>query len=196
MKTDSTIRLAQASDEPELLNLLQLMWREAGWRPLDLDCARAMFARAFDKRGGLFPVIGPPGQIRAMMFILMTTMWYTRDLHLEELFCWVHPDHRRSDYHKLLIDYAKTCSDELSARTGRKIPLFMAVLTNRRMTAKVRLYRRFFGLPMGAFFMWNAPWVNKDDLAEEDFWAIPKFSRLLIKQSERAERKDKLKARA
>ena len=196
MKTESKIRLASSSDEAEVLKLLQVMWKENGWRPLDVDCARTMFARAFDRKGGLLAVIGAPGHIRAMMFLLLTCAWYTSEPHIEELFCWVHPEHRHSDYSKLLIEYAKKCSDDISADSGRKVPLLMGVLTHKRMAAKVRMYRRFFGIPVGAFFVHNAPWIDKTDLAEEDFWRVPSIASLFYRRSERSERKDKERARA
>lgn len=189
------IRLATVADEAEILSLLKVMWKEGGWRPLDLDCARSMFARAFHRQGGILAVIGPPGNIRAMTFLLITRAWYTTEPHLEELFCFVHPDHRKSDYHRLLIEYAKECSDEISKSAGHKIPLLMGVLTSRRMASKVRLYRRFFGIPVGAFFMHNASWVERGDLSQEDFWRCPDLLGPLLKRLDRiTPRREKQKA--
>ncbi len=185
LTTASKIRLAQASDEPEILHLLQVMHAESGWRPLDIDAARETFARAFHRQGGILAVIGAPGSIRAMLYLLITRAWYTRDNHIEELFCWVHPEHRRSDYSKLLIEYAKKCSDDISRDMGQKVPLIMGVLTNAQMAAKVRLYRRFFGIPVGAIFAHNATWVAKHEPCEEDFWRIPKLARRLRRQTTR-----------
>jgi GNAT superfamily N-acetyltransferase len=171
------------------------MHAESGWRALDVDCARETFARAWDRKGGILAVIGAPGHIRAMLYLMITRVWYTRENHLEELFCWVHPDHRRSDYAKLLIDYAKKCSDDISASSGMRVPLVMGVLTNKRMEGKVRLYRRVFkSPPAGAVFMHNAPWVNRncDDPSDEDFWRVPSLSRLFLKHSQQQPaRKDK-----
>ena len=199
MITQSKIRLAQASDEPELLHLFRLMHAEGGFRKLSIDRVRATFARAFEKKGGILAVIGAPGQIRAMMFLLITQHFYTDESHIEELWNWVHPEHRRSDYSKLMIDYAKLCSDRISADSvaanGEKVPLIMGVLTNRRMSAKVRLYRRFFGWPVGAFFLYNAPWITKEDMCEEDIWKIPSIARRFFKHEDRAVR-EKVRARA
>lgn len=195
-QTQSTVRLAQPTDEPELLHLLRLMHAEGGMRRLDVDQARGMFARAFDRKGGVFAVIGAPGHIRAMMFLLITNYWYTHDLHLEEMFNWVHPEHRRSDYSRLMIDYAKKWSDDLSKQYGEKIPLVMGVLTNRRMSAKVRLYRRFFGMPYGAFFVHNAPWVSREDVSEEDIWRMPSVVKAFFKREQRHEAKEKARIRA
>lgn len=197
--TQSRIRLATPADEPELLHLVRLMHAESGMFPLDIDRARETFARAFDRRGGILAVIGAPGHIRAMMYVTIATAWYTNENHLEELFCWVHPEHRHSDYSKLLIEYAKKCSDELSesstAQGGGKISLIMGVLTNKRMSAKVRLYRRFFGIPSGAVFVHNAEWVGKNDICEEDFWRVPSLTKAFFKRTERADR-EKMKVRA
>lgn len=192
MQTQSKIRLAQPSDEPELLHLFRMMHAEGGYRRLDIDCVREVFARAFEKKGGILAVIGVPGQIRSMMYLLITRHYYTRDNHLEELWNWVHPNHRNSDYSKLMIEYAKKCSDDISegsvAKGGEKVPLVMGVLTNKRMSAKVRLYRRFFGMPYGAFFLHNASWVSKDDVCAEDFWHVPKLAWPYFRKQENAER--------
>lgn len=183
MDTHSKVRLAQPSDEPELLTLFRLMHAEGGMRPLDVDCVRWTFARAFDRKGGIMAVIGAPGHIRAMQYLLITRYYYTRESHIEELWNWVHPDHRHSDYAKLLIDHAKKCSDEISASMGAKVPLLMGVFTNNRMAAKVRLYRRFFGLPVGAFFVHNPTWVSKQEPCEEDFWRLPRFAKMLRRRT-------------
>lgn len=187
--TDSKVRLAHSSDEPELLRLFKMMHEEGGMRPLDIDCVRETFAKAFDRKGGIMAVIGAPNHIRAFQFLLITRWYYTREHHLEELWNWVHPEHRNSDYSKLLVDHAKKCSDELSAEMGVKVPLLMGVLTNRRMEAKVRLYRRFFGVPVGAFFVHNPTWVTKPEVSEEDFWRTSRLAELLRQRNERAEKR-------
>lgn len=183
--TASKIRLAQPSDEPELLHLFKMMHAEGGLRPLDIDCVRDIFARAFNRKGGILSVIGAPGNIRAMQYLLITRAYYTQQNHIEELFNWVHPDHRKSDYSKLMITHAKKCSDDLSEIMGAKIPLMMGVLTNKRMSAKVRLYRLFFGMPVGAYFVHNATWVAAQDATEVDFWRVPNLAKLLRRTEEK-----------
>lgn len=160
------VRIATAEDEPEITRALALMHAEGGMLQLDPDCARETFARAFERRGGIIGVIGEKDDIQAMIYLLITRFWYTRDNHLEELFNWVRPDCRKSDYAKTLIGFARTCSDELH------IPLVIGVLTNRSMAAKVRLYRQSLGFPAGAFFVYGARWVNAEQ-SNEDFWRLP-----------------------
>jgi GNAT superfamily N-acetyltransferase len=174
------------------------MHAEGGMWAYDLDCVRERFARAFDRKGGILAVIGEPGGIRAMSYIEITRAWYTRENHIEELFCWVHPEHRKSDYGRLLIEYAKKCSDDISENAGIKVPLLMGVLTNRRMEAKVRLYRRHFGPPAGAVFVHNPSWVASFEPCEADVWRLPAMAKLLTRAERRearvAKHKQKLKA--
>ncbi len=177
--TNAEVRLATVQEEPELLHLIQIMHAESGWRPLDIERARELLAMAFERRGAIIAVIGSPGRIRAMLGLQIACAWYTKVHHIEELFCWVHPEHRQSDYARILATYAKQCSDDISREAGFKVPLLIGVLTHNRMAAKVRLYRRWFGLPVGAFFIHNADWVAKDEPAEEDFWKVPSFAKWL-----------------
>jgi GNAT superfamily N-acetyltransferase len=195
--TGSTIRLARPSDEPEIIEQLCLMHREAGWAPLDIDCVRVALARCWDRTGGIIAVIGAPGHIRAMLCLHITHAWFTRKNHIEEMFCWVHPDHRRSDYARLLIEHAKKWSDDISQAAGEKVPLMMSILTNKRMAGKVRLYRRVFGMPpAGAVFAYNTPWISANELCEEDFWKVPSLRRLFLRRAGETARKDKTRASA
>ena len=183
LQTGSKVRLAQRSDEAEVINLIRVMHAESGLFPLDDECVRRTLARVWNRQGGTLAVIGAPGEIRAMMLMQLATAWYTAQSHLEETFCWVHPEHRKSDYSKLLMEYAKHTSDLLSERAGHKMTLLIGVLTSLQMAPKVRLYRRMFGIPVGAFFAHNAAWVTRHAPAEEDFWRIPKLSKLLSRQT-------------
>lgn len=160
------VRIGSPADEPEILRLLQLMHAEGGMFDLDEGCAREMFARAFNRKGGIIGLIGPMSDIRGMIYLLITRAWYTKQNHLEELFCYVRPDCRKSNYASDLITFAQNCSDEIG------IPLSIGVLTNIQTAEKVRLYRRKLGYPAGAFFVHGARWVNKQP-GNEDFWRAP-----------------------
>lgn len=164
----SPVRIATKDDEPEVIRLLEMMHAESGLRGLDLDCARNMFAFAFEKRGGIIGAIGPKDSIEGMIFLLITRFWYRKDNHLEELFNYVRPDHRAgTDHAKTLIEFAKKCADEI------KIPLAIGVMTNQRVVGKVRLYRRSLGFPSGAFWIYGAEWANERTADDDDFWQKP-----------------------
>lgn len=161
------VRLATRDDEDQIVQLLHVMHAENALLPLNETCAKKFFARAFDKQGGIIGVIGDPGDIRAILYLLITKWWYTDCYHLEEIFNFVRPDVRRSNHARTLIGFAKQCSDEL------KLPLVIGVLTNSRMEGKVRLYRRELGIPAGAFFVHGATWAEDAGHSSEDFWRTP-----------------------
>lgn len=160
------VRIATREDEPQILELLHLMHAEGGLFPLDEDRAREMFARAFDRKGGIIGVIGDRHSIEAMIGLLITSFWYTRHNHIEEIYNFVRPDKRQTNHAKTLISFAKTCSDAI------EIPLVIGVMTNRRVVEKVRLYRRVLGNPAGAFFVHGGQWVS-DIIENDEFWKTP-----------------------
>jgi len=159
------VRLATPEDEEEVIQLLHVLHAEGGLMPLDEMAAREMFQRAFHRKGAILGVIGEPGDIQAMIFLLISKFWYTTQFHLEELFNFIRPDKRKSDYASKMIEFAKKCANET------KLPLVIGVLTNDRMEGKVRLYRRSLGYPAGAFFVYNAAWINEP--SGQDFWRKP-----------------------
>lgn len=137
--------------------------------PLDEMEAKKTFDLAFNRQGGIIGVIGTPGDIKAMIFLLMSRFWYSRSYHLEELFNFVRPDLRKSpqNYASQLINFAKSCSDSIN------IPLTIGVLTNHRMEGKVRLYRRSLGVPAGAWFVHMPEGKHWQSELNEDFWKDP-----------------------
>ncbi len=165
--SDEIVRVASPEDEEEVMRLLTLMHAESGMLMLDEARAREMFRRAFHRRGAVLGLIGPPGDIKAMIFLLISNFWYTSQYHLEELFNFVRPDCRKSNYARRMIAFAQTCADET------KLPLVIGVLTNQRMEGKVRLYRRNLGYPKGAFFVYGSGWNNTAEESNEDFWKAP-----------------------
>lgn len=161
------VRIATRDDAPEILKLLNVMHSESGLMPLDEQCAGEFFERAFNRKGGIIGVIGEPGDIEAMIYLLITRFWYTKEHHLEECFNFVRPDQRqKADHARKLLAFAKECADTI------QIPLVVGVLTNHRMEGKVRLYRRSLGIPAGAFFVYNANWSMAEP-SSQDFWRAP-----------------------
>jgi len=161
------VRIAGPDDLHEVQMLLLQMHAEGGIMPLDMTEATDMFFRAFNRQGGILGVIGEPGDIRAMIYLLIGKFWYTRHFHLEELFNFVRPDCRKGKhgYAQRLISFAKECSDEIG------LPLTIGILTNIRMEGKVRFYQRELGVPAGAWFVYNAKWQNEEPNIQ--FWKEP-----------------------
>lgn len=138
---------------------------------------RAMLHRAFAKQGVFIGVIGSSDAIEGAIILMISSYWYSDDLHIEELFNYVHPDHRRSMHARSLLKFAKRCSDTFG------IPLNIGVMSGKRTASKINLYRKTLGYPVGAFFLYNNPWAKAECAPENDemfFWDNP-FPRAGIK---------------
>lgn len=144
-----TVRLATREDEEDLMNLCRELWEENGMFSMSDDLVRMMLHRAFSKQGGIIGVIGEKGKLEGCISIILGTLWYSTEWHLEELFNYVRPQFRKSDRAKQLIQFAKKMSDEVG------IPLIIGVISNERTEAKVRLYERQLHKPAGAFFVYK-----------------------------------------
>lgn len=154
MTSVSEVRLADPRDEDGIMELCHLLHQENGMFQMDDDLVREMLGRAFRKEDGIIGVIGEAGKLEGSIFMLISRFWYSHQKHLEELWTFVHPEHRRSAHAKTLIGFAKRCSDELA------IPLNIGVLSTERTQAKLRLYERQLGAPAGAFFFHNSKFAG------------------------------------
>ena len=123
---------------------------ENGIFPLNEDKVRAMLRRAFDRQGGIIGAIGDSGKIEGLIYMLVSTFWYSDQPHLEELFAFVVPEYRKTKNAIELMKFAKWCSD----RSG--FPLIIGVISNERTEGKIRLYQRQFSKPVGNFFFYKS----------------------------------------
>lgn len=146
------VRTALPSDEEEVMAMCRLLNDENGLFPMSEERVRLVLKLAFDRKGGVLGVIGEPGKIEAMIYMLISQMWCSDQWHLEELFNYCLPEYRKSDNAKTMMGFAKACALELD------LPLVIGVITNTRTEEKVRLYQRQFAKPNGAFFVFNTKW--------------------------------------
>lgn len=150
MTSPSEVRLATPADREGIMALCRMLHAENGLFPMEEDLVEETIQRAFDRKGGIIGVIGAPGQLEGIIYMLVSNFWYSRKPHLEELFNFVHPDHRKSEHAKALIEFAKKCASD-------DVRLVIGVISNERTEAKVRLYERRLGKPTGAFFVYPPP---------------------------------------
>ena len=143
------VRIVGAADEEEIMALLRGLHAENGIFHLDEDKVRTMLQRAFNREGGILGAIGPSGAIEGLIYMLVSTFWYSEQPHLEELFTYVSPEHRKSRNAVELMHFAKWCSDQSG------FPLLIGIISNERTAGKVRLYQRQFSNPAGNFFLYN-----------------------------------------
>ena len=99
-----------------------------------------------DGNAGVIGIIQPKSEIEAIIFLQLGQFWYTEDWTLEETLNYVRPQYRRSTNAKEMIAFGRRCSDELG------IALVIGVVSNERTKAKMELYRRQLGEPVGGYF--------------------------------------------
>jgi hypothetical protein len=117
-------------------------------------------------------VIGPPGRLEAVVFILISSFWYSDELHLEELLLYVDPECRASRHANALLEWMKGLADSL------KIPLLTGIISTTRTEHKIRLYDR--KLPrVGAFFFYPLDMAKIEMVRPQNVMAGPRDPRKL-----------------
>ena len=159
--TPSVVRKATPFDAPEIWRLFLQTHRENGLFSLAPQKVTSFMDRALHPEriplNDLGPraqigVIGPQGKLEAVVFVLVSSFWYSDDMHLEELLVYVDPEYRKSRHAVACIGWMKGLSDSL------QIPLITGIISKERTAAKIRLYDRM--LPrIGAFYLYP-----KDDM--------------------------------
>lgn len=145
MSCPSIVRVAGPKDFDAVWNLMLMSYEENAVFPLSENKAkwflrRAIFPEEIPPQDvgvrGVVGVIGPKEGIEGLVFLTIGSFWYSDALHLEEFMVFVHPEHRKSDHAKALINWMKTQVDE----TG--LPLMTGIFSLKRTEAKCRLYQR------------------------------------------------------
>jgi GNAT superfamily N-acetyltransferase len=147
------VRLAVPEDLPGILELMRVACSEDAQHPMDEDKVFAMVRRYFDQMGALIAVIGDVGAPTAYLLMVVDPIWFSQDYQLLELSLFVHPDYRKSDRAKQLMQFSKQASE------GLNLDLTIGVLSTERTEAKVRLYQRQFKTA-GAYFVYRPSSAN------------------------------------
>lgn len=146
MLTTIPVRKAVISQRDEILRICHQNHSENGQFKLSERKVEEMVNRAFANQGAIIGVVGKD-RVEGLIFLVIGQHWYTDDWCLEEIMNYVLPDYRRSTHAKDMIKFGMRCSDELA------IPLVIGVVSNERTKAKVELYRRQLGEPVGGYFI-------------------------------------------
>jgi hypothetical protein len=144
------VRLAVPDDLPELLELMRVACKEDAQHEMDEERVLHMLRRYYDKQGAIIAVIGEEGKPEAYLLMVLDEIWYAKPgtMQLLELSLFVHPDYRKSDRAKQLMQFSKQASE------GLALDLTIGVFSNSRTEAKIRLYQRQFN-QVGAYFMYR-----------------------------------------
>lgn len=153
--TESVVRLAAPEDADGIFGLCQALHSENGLFPFSERKVRAMIDRAYNREGAIIGVVGDLGSPVGSIYLGLSQVVYSDAWGLFEEWNFVLPEHRRSDYSKRLIAFAKQCSDKMH------LPLVIGILSNHRTEAKVRLYERHLE-KAGAYFVHNRQFSGAD----------------------------------
>ena len=146
MLTTLPVRKAKPRDRDTIMRICEQNHRENGQFSLAPPKVEQMLQKAFTNQGAIIGTVGRE-KIEGIIIMLISQFWYTEDWCLEEVMNFVLPEYRRSTHAKDMISFAKRCSEEIG------IPLVIGVVANERTKAKIELYRRQLGDPVGGYFI-------------------------------------------
>jgi len=163
MSEELQIRIGTPADVDDIMELALSACDENGFvEPNPAKLLNEIWP-ALNLHYGLVGIIGPQGtKPEGAVLLRIGAMWYSDNEVLEEKAIFIHPDYRsaKGGRARRLCEFSKQAADSLG------IPLIIGVLSNNRTEAKVRLYKRQFGEPSGAFFLYNARTGGWKDAAE------------------------------
>ena len=153
MSEELTIRLATPDDLDDVMRLAITACEENGFLNASTELLVKEIYPALCQDHGLCPVIGKPGgDIEGLALLRIGAMWYSHATVVEERAIFIYPEFRsaKGGRARRLCEYSKHVADTLG------IPLLIGILSNTRTEGKVRMYKRIFGEPAGAFFLYGA----------------------------------------
>ncbi len=143
------VRGAHPHDFMDIMGMCEELYAENGITNVNWGRVQQAVMDGINGNLSTLAVIGPPQDLRGMILLRFAETWYSDQPILEELYNFVPKPHRKGHNARALIEFAKNAADRLD------MPLLIGVLSSHRTRAKVRLYRKFFGEPTGAFFLYN-----------------------------------------
>lgn len=146
---EASVRLADAQDLPQLMQLAQELHAENGQHDFSYHKVRNLLQRGVSQDYAVLAVIGEPLDIRAMLMLIVDQVYYSEERQIIELWNFVRCDSRRSDYGKQLLAFAMQYADNLG------LDLTIGIVSDESMEAKTRLYERQIGVRAGSVFIYR-----------------------------------------
>jgi len=159
------VRLALPKDEGEIFGLLIMLHAENGMFSMNRDKVLAGIRWATERRGGIIYLIDEGPRVVATMGMSIACDWYSDDEYLLERWNYVHPDYRRSDYARMLLEQGKWASDWFKNQ-GKQLPYMCGINSFDRVASKIRLYARHMPC-IGAYFMYGMAPRLQDKIRKE-----------------------------
>jgi hypothetical protein len=142
----ANVRVAGPADFDALFTFLLPLHEENGLVPLSEERVAEHVRRCTDHQGGIAGIIDGPGGIIGSVGLVWERYWYSDQWAWFDLWNYIGREHRSLRLETDLIGFAKHIADSIGP-----MPLMMAVLTNDRAEAKVRLYSRHMRFAGGIF---------------------------------------------
>jgi hypothetical protein len=161
MTEEVRVRVGVPEDMDGLMRLSDEVARENGISQPDFNRVAAEMWASLHREHGIVGVIGEPGApLEAFVLLRIGQTWYSEGNIIEERTVFVSKKYRsaKGGRARKLCEFSKKVSQEL------EMPLLIGVLSHQQTEAKMRLYRRLFGEPSGAFWLWGAEtgeWSNR-----------------------------------
>lgn len=148
-----TIRLGTPDDLPVVMEAAMQAIDEIGLVNAEAERLLGDIWPALHQDRGLIGIIcKSDGKPEGGVLLRVGKMWYSDQDVLEERVIFILPEFRNSkpSRAKMLCAFSKKAAEDLG------LPLLIGVMSNVRTEAKVRMYERQFGKPVGAVFLYNA----------------------------------------
>ena len=134
-------------DEPEIQTIAQEIADEISHFPIEPHMAYPVLHWALQGNG----VVGVvrSNNIEATIFLDISRPWFSSSEYIAEKFAFVRADYRKSNNARALLLFAKRQADRLN------IPLRIGVGAKNELNRKLLMYRRAFGEPTNASFLYK-----------------------------------------
>ena len=146
----SIVRAATPADQGEIWVLLRQMHGEAGLFPLSEAKVQSFLTRILHPETiapndtgsrGIIGVIGSPSYLEGIIMLILSPLWYSETIAMQDMVNFVREDCRQSSHAKALIAYSKFMTDEVR-KAHSDFKLMVGVVSTVRTQAKIRLFRR------------------------------------------------------
>ena len=143
------VRIAVETDRARLLESMMMAHSENGLAPLNEGMVLAALENMIGRKSCVAGIIDGTTALAGSVGLTFAQFWYSNEWHVEELWCFVHPDYRagknNEGHARELLKFAVWWANQMG------LPLLMGVLSHKRTQAKLRLYQRTLPMAGGLF---------------------------------------------
>ena len=149
------VRLAGPEDEDVLYALLMALAADNNTFGDELSESRIKehILKGTRRDGGMHGVIDGDDELAASVGIVWDRWWYAKNFGLSQIWFFVRPEYRHQGYDRALIAWAKMMRSRLAAGVDHPVTLAHTVISEKRLSTKLELWRRHAGEMIGGIFI-------------------------------------------